>query len=46
MKVRVKRYSFAITNKDLSTLQEGENLSEVIPLFYVDYFREKLNYLK
>lgn len=45
MKVRVKRFNFAITNKDLSTLQEGENVNEIIPFFYIEYFREKLNYL-
>lgn len=44
-KVRVSRYNIVIRNEDLATLTEGLALAERVPKFFVEYLREKQQYL-
>ena len=39
--VRIKRYDIQLNNKELTTLQEGICLNEKIPIFVVEYFKER-----
>jgi len=44
-KIRTHRYGIVLKNEDLLTLHDGIWMTERVPFFFLEYFRERNRYL-